>query len=323
MRKIIILGLIVVLSGCITKGTYKVVGKKSEVPIEELKKIDETTREVKVTDEGVKKVEEVKKSEKLEKETKESERNVVKEVKEVKEEGKLARVKKKRKIENKSFNVGEKLTFAIQYLGITAGIAVIEVKEMVNVDGNKALHIVSTVKSTPFFSTFNKVEDRVESFVDSEGIFSRKLIKSLREGNYSRDVVLYYDQDKNIVKEVEKSGEKVYNIPEFCQDILSAFYYFRTQKIEVGKDNTVDVYADGKCYRLKVKVLKKEKIRVPLGKYETFAIKPFMEFESVFKQEGDVTIWCTTDNKHIPVLMKSKAFVGSINATLIDAVVTK
>jgi hypothetical protein len=232
--------------------------------------------------------------------------------------------KKTRKMENKAFAAGEKLTFALQYLGITAGTAVIDVKELVNLNGNKTYHIVTTTRSLPIFDPVAKVNDNVESFIDFDGLFSRRLIKTLQEGNYSRDVTLDYDQDRNTVREVEKSGEKVYNnIPDYCQDILSAFYYFRAQKVEVGKDLTVDVYADGKCHKLQVQVLRKEIVKIPLGRYEAFVVKPFMEFESVFKQEGDVTVWVSTDERHIPLLMKSRVFVSSVNAKLIDASIAK
>ncbi len=230
---------------------------------------------------------------------------------------------KNRKIENKAFVVGEKFTFALQYLGITAGTAVIEIKEAVKLKGRKAYHIVTNTKSVPLISAFVKVDDIVETFIDYEGLFSLRMIKSLREGNYNRDVILEYDQDKNEVKEVEKSGEKVYTIADYSQDILSAFFYFRAQNIEVGKEYIIDVYADGKNNKLKVIVPGKEIIKTPLGTYEAFIVKPLLDFESIFKQEGDVTIWMTTDERHIPLLMKSKVFVSSVSAKLIDAVIPK
>ena len=114
-----------------------------------------------------------------------------------------------------------------------------------------------------------------------------------------------------------------YTIADYSQDILSAFFYFRAQNIEVGKEYIIDVYADGKNNKLKVIVPGKEIIKTPLGTYEAFIVKPLLDFESIFKQEGDVTIWMTTDERHIPLLMKSKVFVSSVSAKLIDAVIPK
>ena len=254
---------------------------------------------------------------------KEGEKNIEKkEIKVVEKPKEIPKpVIKTRMIVNKAFKVGEKLTFALQWLGITAGIATIEVNDIVNINGKKAYHIVTTAKALPIIAAVHRVEDTVVTYIDCDGIFSRKMTKSLREGNYERDVTLIYDQDKNLVKEVEKTDVKVYNIPDYCQDILSSFFYFRTQNIAVGNEIIVDVYADGKSHKLKVKIEKEENIRIPLGKYKAFAIKPFMEFESIFSQKGDVTIWCTQDAKHVPLLMRSKVFIGSVDAKLIDAVI--
>ncbi|MFH1824316.1 MAG: DUF3108 domain-containing protein [Candidatus Firestonebacteria bacterium] len=317
MRKILITSLIMpfLILSCVTKGKFKIMEKS--VQVEEVKEVGEV--------EEVEEDKEKKESKETEETTeKKEEKEIKKEVKKVEEVKKAKEEARKiRKIENKAFNIGEKFTFAIECLGITGGIATIEVKELVKVDGHLTYHLITTTKSLPVVSMFYRVNDVVESYIDFDGIFSRKLIKSLREGNHLSDVTLFFDQGKNIVKQVEKNKELVYNIPEYCQDILSCFYYFRAQKIEVGKDIFIDVHADGQNHKLQVKVIKKEKIKTPLGKYEAFVIKPFMQFESIFKQEGDVTLWVSADEKHLPLLMKSKVFVGSVNAKLIDAVVVK
>ena len=44
-----------------------------------------------------------------------------------------------------------------------------------------------------------------------------------------------------------------------------------------------------------------------------------MQFESIFKQAGDVTVWVSDDKWHLPVLMKSAVAIGSINAVLTEA----
>ena len=66
-------------------------------------------------------------------------------------------------------------------------------------------------------------------------------------------------------------------------------------------------------------MLRKEKITVPFGKFEAFVVKPIMDFESIFKQEGDVFVWVSTDQKHMPLMMESEAFAGIFTAVLTDA----
>jgi hypothetical protein len=65
-----------------------------------------------------------------------------------------------------------------------------------------------------------------------------------------------------------------------------------------------------------VKVIGKEKVTVPAGTFDCFVIEPIMEAGGLFKNSGKLTIWITDDNRRIPVLMKSKIPVGSIDAVL-------
>ena len=229
---------------------------------------------------------------------------------------------KTRIIENKAFKPGEKLTFAISYLGLTAATAEVQIGDFVKLKGRKCYHIITKTKVVPLVAALVRVDDLVETFFDAEGIYSRRMIKSLREGNYEKDVILEFDPASRSVKEIEKSGTKSFTgLPDFCHDILSAFFYFRTQELEPGKDVVLPVYADGKVNNLKVRILRKEKVRIPLGTYNAVVVAPLLDFESIFKQEGEVTIWLSDDERHIPLMMKSKVFVSTVSAKLIDAVI--
>ncbi len=231
---------------------------------------------------------------------------------------------KTRIVENKAFKPGEKLTFAITYLGLTAATAEVEVGDFVKLKGRKCYHITTKAKVVPLVAALVRVDDVVETFVDAQGLFSRRMIKSLREGNYENDVVLEFNPVSRSVKEIEKSGDRsLKGLPDFCHDILSAFFYFRTQELEPGKDMVLPVYAEGKLNNLRVKILRKEKVRIPLGTYNAVVVAPLLDFESIFKQEGEVTIWLSDDERHIPLMMKSKVFLSSVSAKLIDAVIPK
>ena len=112
-------------------------------------------------------------------------------------------------------------------------------------------------------------------------------------------------------------------IPPDCQDFLSAFFYFRTQPIEVGKHPTVKVHADGKNWDFTVQVNGTDHQKTLLGKQECYVVKPFMQFEAVFRQRGDVTMYVSKDHRLVPVYMKADALKGAIYATLSEVVFPK
>ncbi len=219
-----------------------------------------------------------------------------------------------RYVENIAFGVGEQLVFEIGYGFITAGTATLEVAELVEFEDRPAYRIVSTAESNKFVSSFYPVKDRVESIVDALGIFSWHFDKNLREGNYRSHRVYSFDQvNHTVVYE-----DSVHEIAPYVQDALSIMYFVRTQPLKVGTSVFVDSFVDGRHYPLEVKVLEKERIKTKAGEFDCLVVEPVMKAAGIFKHEGKLKVWLTDDRVKMPVLMKSRVLVGSINAELID-----
>jgi hypothetical protein len=217
-----------------------------------------------------------------------------------------------REIENNAFGLGEKLDFNISYGPINAGTAVMEISRIVQLNERDCYHVISTAKSNKFFSSFFKVEDRVESFIDVKGIFSWKFEQHLREGHYRADRFANYDQ----IRHTATTNKGNMEVPPYVQDVLSALYYVRTQDLEVGRPLYVDNHSGRKLYPLEVKVHRRERVKVPAGSFDCFVVEPILKAGGMFKHKGRLWVWLTTDVRKMPVLMKSKIIVGSIDAKL-------
>jgi hypothetical protein len=217
-----------------------------------------------------------------------------------------------REVENRAFSVGEHLVFDIAYGVINAGTATMSIPDTQWVQGRPCYHVVTTAVSNKFFSSFFKVRDRAESFIDTEGIFPWKFEKHIREGKYRADRYVEYDQ---------RNRRVIYNkdtlaVSPYIQGVLSSFYYVRTVPLEVKKSFNIDNFGDGKIYPLKVLVHKKERVRVPAGTFDCIIVEPVLRSEGIFKHKGRMAIWLTDDERRMPVLMKSKVLVGSIDVRL-------
>jgi hypothetical protein len=217
-----------------------------------------------------------------------------------------------RKMENRAFGVGERLVFEIAYGMIKAGTSTMGIPDTVRVAGRPCYHIVTTAESNSFFSNIFKVRDRVESVMDIDGLFTWKFEKHLHEGKFKSD--RYETYDPFLRKAYAKSD--TFDVPLYVQDILSSFYFSRTIPIEVGQSVDIDNFADGRVYPLRILVHRKEKVKVPAGTFNCIAVEPVLRNEGIFKQTGKLTIWVTDDSARMPVLMKSKIFIGSIDARL-------
>ncbi|MCX7699046.1 MAG: DUF3108 domain-containing protein [Candidatus Goldbacteria bacterium] len=228
---------------------------------------------------------------------------------------------KYRVIKNNSFGVGEKLVFAIKYFGITAGFGILEVKNFVEINKRKAYFLEATAKTSPFFERFYRVHDVINSYMDAYGLFSWKYSKNLEEGSYRNNSYMEFYHEEGYAK--KKEGDRC-SIPAFVQDVLSEFYYYRA--IFTGKEEElyIDVASDEcKVYQIVVKKLGEERVRVDAGEFDCYVIRPFLKYEGIFRQKGDVDIWLTKDKYKMPVLVKSKIIIGSIDAVLQEATIVE
>lgn len=222
-------------------------------------------------------------------------------------------------ISGKKLRRGEKMVYSIEWKGagitfITAGTSYMRVdSELTWAQDRRAYHIVNETWSTPTFSIFYRVHDRIESFVDYERLYTLRYQKMLNEGGYHHQESVEFDQQKG--KAVYSTGQVIELSPE-AKDILISLFWARLFPLEVGKSIYIDNHTDKKNYPLEVKVYKKEKMKTIFGKVECLMVEPVLRTPGLFENKGRLWVWLTNDERRIPVLMKSKILIGSINAVL-------
>lgn len=218
-----------------------------------------------------------------------------------------------RKIDNKAFGVGERLEFSVKYGKLPAGVAVLEIPKIIDYDGHQCYEITSVAETNNVVSVFYKVRDTVMTIVDVDGIFPRKFWKKLHEGGYQTERTTIFDQKNHYAI----TGNDTIPTYTFVQDAFSSLYYARTQELSPGQDIFIDTHTGKKNYALKLKVLKREKVKVPAGEFKTIKVEPVMREEGIFKAKGRIWVWLTDDQYKMPVMMKTEVFfLGSVTAKL-------
>lgn len=210
------------------------------------------------------------------------------------------------------FQVGEYLLFSIRYGLIYAGDATLEIRNIAVLGGRETYHIVSTARTNKAFDLVFKVRDRHESFIDKQNLYSLRFEQHIREGGFRKDAVVEFDQRKHLAIWKDKEVK----IPPNTQDFLSAFYYIRTMELEIGQAIAIANHTGGKNYPIYVKVLRRENVKVPAGRFDCVVVEPVLKTSTIFKHKGRLTIWMTDDNLKMPVLLRSKVVVGAFEATL-------
>jgi len=219
------------------------------------------------------------------------------------------------------FQPGEKLTFQARWAFIPAGEAILEILPIETMNGVKAYHFVVNARTYEYIDPFYKVRVRIDAYTDVEMTHSI-LFKKTQGGKKKRDVVVNFNWTK-LETQYSNFGKKGRTVPILpgSFDPLSVFYAFRLHDLKENMEIKTPVADGKKCVIGKAKVIKREKIKVPSGTYDTYLVEPDIEhIGGVFKKTKDarLQIWVTADNRCIPVKIKSKVVVGSFVGELIS-----
>ncbi len=223
-----------------------------------------------------------------------------------------------RKLKNESFKRGELLKYRLHYGVIDAGVAEIEVaNETKMLNDRPTLHIIGRGYSKGAFDFFFKVRDRYESFLDEDALAPVVFLRRVDEGGYKIKQDQVYDHEKQKVM----SDGKMFDIPEYTQDMLSAFYYARTldmSQAKAGDIFAVKSFIDNEIWELKIKFVGKETITTSLGKIKCLRFRPIVQKGRVFKKEEDLNVWISDDKNHIPVRAQADVLIGSVKMDLLS-----
>ena len=226
-----------------------------------------------------------------------------------------AQIDEFRKVENKAFTVGEKLTYDVKYGFVTAGIAEMAIPKIKRISGGMHNNVAFRVNTVPAFDMFFKVRDRYETYIDVEGIFPWRFEQHIREGSFTKDFSAFFDQRRGKAKTSKGS----FDIPPYVNDIVSALYLFRTLDFSDKKEGDIihlENFYNDKVYPLDVVYKGKETITVDAGEFDCFIVEPLVVEGGLFKSEGSITIWMTDDELKIPVRVKTKVIIGAIDSEL-------
>jgi hypothetical protein len=225
-----------------------------------------------------------------------------------------------RYVENNAFGAGERLEFSVEYGIIKAGTAVLAVTGPEQFEGLMAYRISATASSNPAFSTFFEVNDVNEALLDIIQFHTLKFSKDLHEGDFEYREEVFFDQDAGIVYYPDETDSSLMqmDIPPHALDVLSCLYFARTLPLEVGNTYFVDSHVDNENYPLEIIVHERDHIRVPAGEFDCILVQPALQSQGLFDQQGEIWVWLTDDERHMPVLMRSAIVIGEIVCVLED-----
>lgn len=170
-----------------------------------------------------------------------------------------------------------------------------------------------------------RFRQQIESTVDAQSFNVLRTVKMDEQGNRKRASEAVFDLKLKRVTWTERNPSDPTSQPrtvtsEFngtVQDLASVFYFVRTQPLVPGKNFEVLVSDSGRVYRLPIRVGETKKMKTVLGEVEAVRVEPELFGEDrLVRGKGQLTIWFTTDARHIPVRAQIKHEMGTLDITL-------
>jgi hypothetical protein len=209
------------------------------------------------------------------------------------------------------FGVGERLEYDLSFGKLHVGNASMEVVDVQDIRGRDTWHTVLQIHGGLKF--FYRVDDVFESWIDRRTGNSLRFRKDQNEGH--RDIEQVFDIYPERAVYVHQSDTAVASVHNPLDD-GSFLYFLRTIPLVVGQTYTFDRYFKPDRNPVTIKVVRKERIRVPAGEFDAIVVQPIINTPGIFSKNGRAEVWLSDDRHRIMLQMQSALSFGSINLYL-------
>ena len=211
------------------------------------------------------------------------------------------------------FGPGEKSMFEVRFGAIKVGSGSLEMTGIEKVRGRNAWHTQFTVQGGTFFY---RVNDRYQSWIDTENLQSMMFIRQIEEGQRRRTQSFEIIPERGIY--IERTRQKTETDKTVAEPLdEGAFLYFvRTIPLKVGETYDFNRYFIPDRNPVRLHVLRKERITVPAGTFNAIVVRPVIKTTGIFSEKGQAEVWLADDATRKLLQVKSRLSFGSLNLFL-------
>lgn len=224
------------------------------------------------------------------------------------------------------FAPGERLEYSVTMARLRLGQGVLAVEGTEDLGGVPVYRVSLEVEiKAPFI----RLRDREVSWVATEPIRSLAFERHRTEGDREERIRFRFDQEsRQFAAETwdEASGQFRAGtdpgasgpIPAEAIDEIAALYLLRTLSLEPGTVHRLDRYFDPSGNPIVFRVVGKDKLKVPAGKFEVAVVEPDIPALSPFRASSEPRIYITDDARRLIVKITTRTKAGTLTFYLKD-----
>ncbi len=210
------------------------------------------------------------------------------------------------------FNVGESLVYDVRFGAIKVGTGRMRVLGQDTVRGRDAWHVRFSVSGG---TIFYRVNDVYESWMDICTLNSLRYHQDLNQGSRDRERRFEIFPERSVYRETTRGTEDRPSVENPLDD-GSFLFFIRTVPLEVGQSYTFNRYFRPDRNPVVIRVLRRERIRVPAGEFDAIVVQPIIKTSGIFSEGGQAEIWLSDDSRRMMLQMRSRLSFGSLNLYL-------
>jgi hypothetical protein len=211
------------------------------------------------------------------------------------------------------FGVGERFTYDVKLGPFKAGRGSMEITGTDTVRGRTAYHAVFRVKGGILGY---KADNTMETWIDTATIVSLRFTQDFEQTGKDRNKHYEIFPERSVYQEPDKPEQP--SVPDPLDD-ASFIYFVRTVPLEIGRTYSFDRYFRPDKNPVRIKVLRRETVKVPAGTYQTIVVQPIIKSKGIFSENSKAEIWFSEDANRTMVQLKADLPVGSLNLYLTSA----
>jgi len=213
---------------------------------------------------------------------------------------------------SRPFVPGERLSYDVYFGAIKVGTGSMEVRGIDTVRGRPAYHTAFQLNGgIPFY----KVDDVFESWFATDDLASLRFNQDQNEGTKERQHRYEIYPERRTYDDLSDAEPEQPSVANPLDD-GSFVYFVRTVPLEVGKTYEFQRYFKPDRNPVTIRVVRRERVKVPAGTFEAIVIQPVIKTKGVFSESGHAELWISDDDKRVILQMKSQLSFGSLDLYL-------
>ena len=214
------------------------------------------------------------------------------------------------------FDAGERLEYSLSWKKIPAGKTVMEIAEKARIGDQEVFHIVATTSSNEAISYFYSLNNKIDTYIDSENFSTFKYKAVTRENKREKYESATFNRLKKEITYEKNSKIKIIESASLIYDSIASIYYLRSLNLKPGEIIKLKTFNGGKLFTSDIRYVKKEKINANGVVYETIKLHSKTEEIGDPKKQKEFFIWLADNQARTPVVIKTKIKFGYITSEL-------